>query len=905
MLWQDPCLCFDRGAGDEHRGRAKMELAMRPQRTSLGRAVTKGLGLLALAVAGVGLMSPAAQAQSREIKVGIYSNAPKLFIDSTGTPVGIFPDLLAIIAEQEGLRFTYVPCEWQTCLEMTAAGKLDLMPDVALNEERLELFDFHKTPALNSWSVLYRAPSVPVTSMLDLEHHRIAVLSQSVQQSYLNNALGGFGVDASLLPVASFEEGFRAVQEGRADVVAVNHHYGSYAAKTFGLIETPIVFLPSSLFIVTRKGTNADLLALFDDYFNQWRDDPQSPLFDVLKKWTGEESLSVVPRYIWWALAGISAAVLLALGIAAYLRAEVRRQTARVREGEERLDAILNEVGSAIYVKDTGLRYQYVNRVTSEVFNHAGPEILGKLDADLFDSRLAQQLTQVDREVIETGRRYSGREMLPQGEDGAQRMFFSVKKPLFDAHGAIVGLCGISTDITDQIEFQDKLDKLANFDPLTGLHNRLFFFSEAERRVTRPDHPLGQSALMLINLDDFKELNDSAGHKVGDLLLLQTAQQLARIKKPDQILARIVGDSFAIFIETLPASKPALIAEINALTAQILADAAWVKDLDGMPYHGKASIGVSIFDPAEVSVQVAFQQAELALYEVKRDAKGAFRIFEAEMEELAKARRKLDTELREAISGGQLLPYYQPQVDAQGQVRAMEALVRWNHPAEGLRGPVTFIPAAESSGHILAIGQIMRDAVCRQLGLWANDPVRSKITLAVNVSATEFFDEGFVSSVIDSVSRHRFDPARLELELTESQFIKNFDQALIKMSALKGIGVRLSLDDFGTGYSSLSRLKRLPFDQIKIDASFVRDVVTSPSDAAIVQTIVKLGAALGVEVLAEGVETQAQKDLLQELGCMKFQGFLNGAPMPVEQAEALFGPPAAPAIEPKDAHGAR
>jgi diguanylate cyclase (GGDEF)-like protein/PAS domain S-box-containing protein len=896
MLRQHLRRRVDPKATADQKDRADMKLAVPQQLALLKRAVVCGQRLLALVAVGIGLSALAADAQSREIRVGIYSNPPKLFLDSSGAPAGIFPDLLAMIGEQEGLRFTYIPCEWQQCLEMTASGKLDLMPDVALNEERLKLFDFHKTPALNSWSVIYRAPSVPVSSFLDLNRRSIAVLSQSVQQTYLQNALGGFGVDAQLLPVASFEEGFRAVQEGRADAVAVNHHYGSYAAKNFGLIETPIVFLPSSLFIVTGKGANADLLILFDYYFSQWREDPQSPLFDVLKKWTGQESLSVVPRYIWWALAGISAAVLLALGIAAYLRAEVRRQTARVREGEERLDAILNEVGSAIYVKDANLRYEYVNRVTSEVFDRAGPEILGKLDSDLFDAKLAQQLAQVDREVLETGRRYSGREVVPQGEGGPQRMFFSVKKPLFDANGAIAGLCGISTDITDQIDFQDKLDKLANFDPLTGLHNRLFFFSEAERLVERPDHPAGQSALILVNLDDFKELNDTAGHKVGDILLQQTAEQLAKIKHPDQLLARIVGDSFAIFIETLPAAKSALIAEINDLTAQILAEAARVKDLEGMPYHGKASIGVSIFDPEQVSVQVAFKQAELALYDAKNGAKGTFRIFEAEMEELAKARRKLDNELREAISGGQLLPYYQPQVDAQGRLHAMEALVRWNHPAQGLRLPATFIPLAESSGQILALGQIMRDAVCRQLGLWANDPLRSKIIIAVNVSATEFFDEGFVGSVIDSVSRHRFDPGRLELELTESQFIKNFDQALVKMSALKGIGVRLSLDDFGTGYSSLSRLKQLPFDQIKIDASFVRDVVTSPSDAAIVQTIVKLGAALGVEVLAEGVETQAQKDRLLELGCEKFQGFLDGAPMPVEQAEALFGPALATAI---------
>lgn len=865
-----------------------MEPADHPLHCLGKAAVARIAGLLAVVIFGMALMVQGAAAEDRMIRVGVYANEPKLFVDANGEVAGIFPDLLAEIAAKENLQFTYIPCEWQHCLEMVKSGELDLMPDVALNEERQKVFDFHKTPALNSWSVIYRSPSVRVESFLDLENRSVAVLKESIQQSYLQNALNAFGVNARLIPVTTFEEGFREVQAGHVDAVAVNHHYGSFAAKKFGLVETSIVFLPSSLFIVTKKGTNAGLMTLFDYYFDQWREDPQSPLFHILKKWTGEESISVVPFYIWWALGGISGAVVLSLGIAAYLRAEVKRQTARVREGEDRLDAILNEVGSGIYVKDTSLRYQYVNRAISEALGKSEGEILGKLDSDFLDQKEAQQMMQIDREVLETGHRYSGREIVMKGPDGPPRTFFSVKKPLYDAKGAIAGLCGISTDITDQVDFKERLDKLANFDPLTGLHNRMFFFQEAERMVKRPDHPAGQSALILINLDNFKDLNDTAGHRVGDLLLKETAVQLGKIKQGNQLLARIMGDSFAFFIETLPTAKGALIGEINDITAQILAAVARSKNLEGLVYHGKASLGISIFDPALLTLQVAFQQAELALYEAKSSDKGAFRIFEAEMEQLATGRLKLEAELRDAIHSGQLVTYYQPQVDAQGKLHAMEALVRWNHPERGLCGPATFIPLAETNGQILAVGRIVRDAVCRQLEIWAKDPRTAKIILAVNVSATEFFEEGFVHSVIDSLSSFKFDPACLELELTESQFIKNFDQALVKMAALKGMGVRLSLDDFGTGYSSLSRLKRLPFDQLKIDASFVRDIVSSSRDAAIVQTIVHLANALGVEVLAEGVETQAQKDRLMALGCKKFQGFLDGAPMPIGQIEAKF-----------------
>lgn len=825
---------------------------------------------------------------AREIRVGIYQNEPKLFFDRYGSAEGIFPDLLKNIASRENWKLKFVPCAWQRCLEMMQSGEIDLMPDVAHNEAREALFDFHKVPSLDSWSVIYRRPGVNIQSLRDLDKKSVAVLNNSVQQDFLLQALEGFGVNAKFIPVESFDQGFEEVQAGRIDAIAVNHLYGSYSSKKYGLEETPIIFLPSSLFVVTKKGTNPDLLATLDQYFEQWREDPRSPLFQTLKKWTGDERIAVVPKFVWWAL-GLTGFVLLLLAAEAlFLRREVRLRTAEIRESEIKLSSILNNVGSCIYIKGADLRYQYANKVTCENIGLTEKEILGKLDLDLYDEPAAKAMAVIDREVIQTKKRYSGEEIIIGLNNTVARTFFSVKIPLLNALGEVSAICGISTDITDQLEFSKKLDRLSHFDPLTGLLNRTHFFEQADQRSKDVSRPIGQCAIVLINLDHFKDLNDSKGHQVGDLLLEHVADQLRETQQPHYLLARLTGDSFAIFIDAFTVGHALIRQSISTLTQQIQSVIARPQYLNGFTYQGTCSIGISIFDPLSTSVQEGFKYAEIALYQAKNTTSGSVRIFEPQMEEIAASRLKLETELREAIECQQLEVFYQPQVDSFGTLFGFEALIRWKHPRYGLYSPAAFVPLAESNGQILMIGKFVLETVCRQLESWAGQSESAKMILSLNVSAREFFDEGFVEGVIDTLSRYRFDPNCLELELTESQFIKNFDQALVKISTLKDMGIRLTIDDFGTGYSSLNRLKQLPFDQIKIDASFVRDMVISQSDAAIVKTIIDLGKTLGVEVLAEGVETQAQLDALIAFGCTKFQGFLHGKPMPILQVQAHY-----------------
>lgn len=834
----------------------------------------------------LGFWAPSEGAHAREIRVGIYANEPKIFLDSQGHASGIFPDLLREIAEREKWTLQFIPCVWQQCLEMVQTGELDLMPDVAQTESRLQLFEFHQTPALNSWSVVYRNPKVTIQSLLDLKNKSVAVLEDSVQEAYLRDAFHGFGFKANLVLVDSFEEGFAKVQAGQIDAVATNYHYGGYASDKFRLVETPIIFLPSHLFFAAKKATHSDLLTAIDYHLNQWQEDPKSPLFQVIKKWAGQTTITAIPTYAWWVLGGVIAIVLLMFGVASYLRSEVKKRTAEIQESERKLSAILDAVGAAIYIKDKSLRYQYVNRSACEILGQEAPGILGKMDRDLQDETTSALIMEADRHVIETGERYSGQDVIQLLHSEHPHTFLSVKIPLINAAGEAYGLCGISTDITDQLEFTKTLDRLARFDPLTGLFSRAFFFEEAERIFQSPDRPIAQAALLLINLDNFRDLNDTQGHQVGDLFLKAIADQFMVIKQPHYLLARLVGDSFVFLIDKLPNARNAIDRELRELVQQIHAAVTRPTQFGELTYHGSASIGISVFEPHAISIQEGFKQAELAMYQAKNFERGTTRFFEPQMQELAAARSQLESEVREAIDRGQFEVFYQPQVNTQGALISFEALVRWRHPKHGLYAPAAFIPLAESTGQILQIGRFVLETACAQLQIWSQQPETAKLVIAVNVCAREFFDEGFINRLINALSRFNVNPKCLELELTESQLLKDFDQTSVKLAALKGIGIRLSLDDFGTGYSSLSRLKNLPFDQLKIDASFVRDLVTNPSDSAIVKAIIDLGKTLHVEILAEGVETQAQMDILVALGCEKFQGYLHGKPMPISEVAA-------------------
>ncbi|MDE2418957.1 MAG: EAL domain-containing protein [Burkholderiales bacterium] len=820
-------------------------------------------------------------AQTREVRVGVYQNEPKIFMGADGQPSGILGELLVEIARLEGWRLRPVRCEWQACLDALQAGNLDLMPDVAYSEQRDIPFDFHKVPALLSWSQIYKHPGVNINSALDLRGKRIAVLEGSVQQSYLTSMLAGFGVRAELVPVKSFKEGFELVASGALQAAATNQFFGDSQAPRYRLESTPILFLPSQLFYATASGRNADLLQAIDRRLEEWDTQPNSRYFVILKHWVDTPPQFGVPRYVWWTLAALALALLISVVVAELLRRQVARKTAHIKASEDRLATILNGVDAYIYIKDPELRYQYANRKVCELFGVPMAEVVGKTDAAFFDAASVTKIMANDLRVMQHGERVEEEEVNSSLDGTQKNTYLSIKLPLRNADGSIYALCGISTDISRHKQAEQAIHQLAFYDPLTQLPNRRLLLERMQAALLahRRDQQCG--ALLFIDVDNFKDLNDTLGHQLGDELLRQIAQRLTACIRAQDTLARQGGDEFVVMLQGLSASMDEAVQQAHQVADKVLQRLHAPYLLDRQQFNSSVSIGVAMFAPHTSNQDDLLKQADLAMYQAKAEGRNTVRFFDPQMQAVVQERTTIEADMRKGIATGEFLLHYQPQVDGQGRVIAVEALARWKHPTRGLVPPIEFIGVAESSGLILPLGDWVLDTACRQLVTWAALPEMAHRTIAVNVSARQFRQPHFVESVQSALTTTGAPPNRLELELTESLLVDDVPSVVAKMNALKAVGVRLSLDDFGTGYSSLSMLKRLPLDQLKIDQTFVRDLLTDPQDASIVRAIVAMGQSLNLQVIAEGVETQAQYDALLALGCSHFQGYLFGRPAAV------------------------
>ncbi|MBT9513687.1 MAG: EAL domain-containing protein [Acidovorax sp.] len=485
------------------------------------------------------------------------------------------------------------------------------------------------------------------------------------------------------------------------------------------------------------------------------------------------------------------------------------------------------------------------------------------------------------RALLEAHQVFHDFEMQRRTSDG-QPIWVSISgEPIFDADGTFTGYRGVARDITERKLAEAQIQRLAFYDELTGLPNRRLLMDRLERAVAASTREGCHGALLFLDLDNFKGINDTLGHEWGDRLLVQVGARVSACVRATDTVARLGGDEFVVVIEGLHAEEAEAAAEAEAVAQKVLAALNQPYQVDGCEMHSTPSIGIALFLDAQQPVQELLKRADLAMYQAKAQGRNMLCFFDPDMQAAASARSALEGDIRQGVARNEFLLHYQPVVDEAGQLLGAEALVRWNHPQRGMVPPADFIPLAEQTGLILPLGRQVLAMACSQLAAWAADPTKAGWTLAVNVSAQEFRQPDFVQDVLSVLRASGADARRLKLELTESLLLHDVEDSILKMQALRTLGVGFSLDDFGTGYSSLSYLKRLPLDQLKIDQSFVRDVLTDPNDAAIACTIITLARSLGLDVVAEGVETEGQRAFLLRNGCKRFQGYLFGRPGPV------------------------
>ena len=549
-------------------------------------------------------------------------------------------------------------------------------------------------------------------------------------------------------------------------------------------------------------------------------------------------------------------------------------------EEELRISAIAFESQQGMMVTDANRVIVRVNQAFTRLTGYSSEEAVGQTPALLKSGRHDQAYYQRMWESLKQKKYWQG-QIWNRRKNGKIYADWQTISAVVAPDGHVTHYVSTYSNITENPEAEAEIHRLAYYDALTQLPNRRLLQDRIAQALASSSRSGHYGALLFMDMDHFKVLNDTRGHDVGDTLLVEMAQRILACVREGDTVARLGGDEFVMILENLSLDATEAAVQADLVGEKIRDSLAQPYELDGRAFHSTTSLGVTLFHGHDEPPETLLKHADLALYKAKSAGRNTLRFFDPAMQTALDERSALEADLRLAMKQGQLHLYYQAQIDGYRRITGAEVLLRWLHPEHGAVPPSKFIPLAEESSLILPIGQWVLESACAQIKAWSDAPSTRELQLAVNVSARQFRQPEFVTQVRQALTQTGADPARLKIELTESLVIDNVDETIARMQELKALGVGFSMDDFGTGFSSLSYLKRLPLDQLKIDSSFIRDIASDPNDATIVQTIISMGKTLGLDVIAEGVETEAQLELLRNYGCVAFQGDLFAQPLPL------------------------
>lgn len=559
----------------------------------------------------------------------------------------------------------------------------------------------------------------------------------------------------------------------------------------------------------------------------------------------------------------------------------------RAAELNLRIAATAFESQESMMVTDANSIILRVNRAFSNITGYSSEEVIGQTPRLLHSGRQNADFYRAMWLSINATGVWEG-ELWNRRKSGEIYPVYLMVSAVKDAAGSVTNFVSTQTDITFEKASSDAIKNLAFYDALTRLPNRRLLLERLAQALASSARSGRRGALLFLDLDHFKILNDTRGHDIGDALLREVAERLSVCMRKVDTVARLGGDEFVVLLEILSDDDFEAATQTKIVGAKILDALNQVYKFGDHDHHISTSIGAVIFNGHCKSVEALLKQADIAMYQAKKDGRNLLRFFDPEMQQAINVRVEIEQELRDAIKLAQFQLHYQIQVDSTGKARGAEALIRWNHPQRGVLASENFIAVMEETGLILPIGQWVLDTACAQLKLWQQDSLTSELMLAVNVSAKQFNQADFVEKVRASLKYYDIAPAKLKLELTESVLVANIEDMVLKMNALHALGVCLSLDDFGTGYSSLQHLTKLPLKQLKIDLSFVRDITVDDRDRLAVRTIINMARSLNIDVIAEGVETAEQRQLLLQERCLHYQGYLFSKPLPINEFDGLL-----------------
>lgn len=817
----------------------------------------------------------------KTIRVGVAQNPPIGIHGNGGPPQGFAVDIIRDVAETEGWNLAYIEKPWPELLKLLGDGKIDLLGGIAYTPARAAKYNFSNEAAANNWAVVYRHKNTTISSIEDLDGKKIALIPGNVHTVALEKLASSFQFDYVEVPVKYYAQALESVDRGEADVGVVARTFHIFNAEKYKALPTDIRFNPIEIRFATPKGTGSTLLAAIDTHLSIQKNDPTSHYSLLLAHWFSGPVKEVFPLWAYWAIGGTALFAFASwLGIV-WLRREVNARTEEVRESEKKFKTLTEASPVGVFYTNADGDCLFANKKWCRIVGMTQEQALGQ--------GWAQGLHPDDRERVFREWNAAAKNhqsfkseyrFLTSGGESSWVMGQAV--PQLNAANEVIGYVGTITDITERRHAEERIHRLAHHDGLTGLLNRYSFEARLEQALRTARRTQQHLAVLFIDLDHFKNVNDTLGHHAGDAVLIEVAQRLLAISRESDIVARLGGDEFVVILNGLKKNTDA-----TPITEKILRALGEPYQGDPEEIHSSPSIGISIFPMDGDNVEILMQHADTAMYHVKAQGRNGYQFFTPAMNVEVQLRVKLEKDLRAALELGQFELYYQPKINTSDlQVYGVEALIRWHHPDQGLVPPDEFIPLAEDTGLIIPIGEWVIHEACRQLVAWREKGLN--VNIAINLSVNQLYSARLIDQFETAFQRYGIIKGDIEAEITETTAMHSPDEAIANLTALRDIGVDIAIDDFGTGYSSLSYLKRLPIQALKLDRSFVSEITTDENDAAISSAAVALAHKLGLKVIAEGVETEPQKNYLSEINCDILQGYLFSKPLPKDEATAFL-----------------
>ena len=860
---------------------------------TIGRkyCVTWCAALIVIAGGYAGLANgngPSAEGKNIPGSINVVSDdnyPPYIFRSPDGQLRGYVVDLWALWETRTGIHVNLLATDWKKAQADMVAGKADVIDTMFRTPQRERLYDFSAPYAELPVSIFVHESISGIPDAQSLRGFLVGVKAGDACVDQLKTS----GID-SLQLFDNYQAIIDAAISGKTKIFCLDEPPANFLLYRSGKTQEfrkAFTLYTGNFHRAVHKG-DQKTLALVERGFSMI---PQSEMAALHDKWMGAPINNPFPFGKYFAYIAVAVFVFGAAlsGWIYLLRREVARRTALLEHQRSQLRTLVETIPDPVWIKDIQGVYLACNPAAEKFFGQPEGKVIGKTDHDFVTRELADSFFKTDHEAIAAEGPIAYEEWVEFHYSGQRAYVETIKTPIREADGRIAGVLGIARDLTGRKKAEEQVRNLAFFDPLTNLPNRRLLTDRLGQALTASSRSQEYGALLMLDLDNFKALNDTQGHDVGDRLLIGVAERLLDCVRSRDTVARIGGDEYILVLEELGTVPLEAGKQAEMIAEKVLATLNQPYSLGSgnKMHHSTPSIGVTLFCGKETAIEVLLKQADVALYQAKDAGRNNIRFFSAEMQALINSRAAMESELRTAFQNKELTLYYQPQVDQEGCLIGAEALLRWLPPGGKAIPPVEFIPLAEASGLIIPIGLWVMETAFAQVALWQAEPRTRHLKMSINVSAKQFYRPDFVRQVRDCLVHSGADPALIKLELTESVVLHNVDDVVERMLAIRALGVGFSLDDFGTGYSSLSYLKRLPLDQVKIDQTFVRDVTTDPSDAAIVRAILSISAVLGLQVIAEGVETEAQFEFLKTNGCLAYQGYLFGKPIPIEQWNAL------------------